>query len=294
MKKVLYMAICMFSLNMVAQISTKLKPIGPEDDLELYYRDADGDSYGNPNISIYRKNPIPGYVLNALDCDDTDPNININVVWYLDSDGDGLGDVNAPLISCTQPTGYVNNASDNCPAVFGINNGCPAATLTSHNFGNYNYIYEETLQVASTETTYNTIADQQKIRNIAFFDGMGRQVQSRAIGKSPFGKDIVTHTTYDNLGRQARAYLPYASTQSNGLYETGGDSKTVAQYNTAKYGNTTNPYSEKLFDNSPLNRVLETGAPGAPWLADPNSDTDHTVKMNYAVNTGTQTVDKIQ
>lgn len=42
-----------------------------------YYRDQDGDGYGNPSDSISTCAPIPeGYVSNALDCDDSDPSVN--------------------------------------------------------------------------------------------------------------------------------------------------------------------------------------------------------------------------
>ncbi|MEI7663527.1 MAG: hypothetical protein WCK34_15065, partial [Bacteroidota bacterium] len=41
-----------------------------------YYQDADGDGYGNPNVSIASCVAPAGYVPNADDCDDTNPNIN--------------------------------------------------------------------------------------------------------------------------------------------------------------------------------------------------------------------------
>ena len=294
MKKILYIIISLYTLTNFGQKKLKvLEPIGGGISLN-YYRDADGDSYGDSNISIGLTSPLAGWVLNPFDCDDSNPNITKGIIWYRDQDGDTFGDPNLSITRCTQPLGYVQNNTDSCPTVYGTNNGCPSAGLTTHNFGNKNYLYEEVLQVAATEATYNSIPESNKIRNISYFDGLGRKTQTRAIGQSPLGKDIVSHHEYDALGRQSKGYLPYVSTQNNGFFETGGQAKTVAHYNTSKYQNTTNPYSEQVFDGSPLNRLLETGAPGASWKVNTASNYDHTTKMGYATNTATSNTYKIR
>ncbi|MCX6278290.1 MAG: hypothetical protein NT004_09355, partial [Bacteroidetes bacterium] len=41
-----------------------------------YFLDADGDGYGNPDVSLFTCSPPAGYVLNGLDCNDNDPNVN--------------------------------------------------------------------------------------------------------------------------------------------------------------------------------------------------------------------------
>ena len=41
-----------------------------------YYLDADGDGFGDPLISVESLCPVPGYVTNKLDCDDSDPEIH--------------------------------------------------------------------------------------------------------------------------------------------------------------------------------------------------------------------------
>ncbi|MEM9687506.1 MAG: DUF6443 domain-containing protein, partial [Bacteroidota bacterium] len=97
--------------------------------------------------------------------------------------------------------------------------------------------------------------------------------------------DLVTPIVYDQFGRQTKEYLPYPSTTQNGNIHLNPLAEIEAHYNIPKYGNTTNPYSEKILEASPLGRVMEQGAPGTPWMANPLSDTDHTIKFRYGTNT---------
>ncbi|MEL7006238.1 MAG: DUF6443 domain-containing protein, partial [Bacteroidota bacterium] len=105
---------------------------------------------------------------------------------------------------------------------------------------------------------------------------------------------MVNHITYDELGRQAISYLPYEAQSS-----TFGQLKTVDVINdindyyfNKNSGDFTgvnsledvNAYSESIFESSPLNRVIEQGAPGVSWKVDPDSDDDHTVKQEFTVN----------
>ncbi|MFN5619882.1 MAG: T9SS type A sorting domain-containing protein [Flavobacteriales bacterium] len=60
-----------------------------------YYADTDNDGFGNPNVYIESCNPVPGYVSNTSDCDDTDAAINpsaIEVCDGVDNDCDFLID----------------------------------------------------------------------------------------------------------------------------------------------------------------------------------------------------------
>jgi hypothetical protein len=98
-----------------------------------YYRDVDGDGYGNPyNITDACSAP-PGYVSDNTDCYDTEPNINPGVAevcdevdnncdgqvdegvkntYFRDADGDGYGDMNKITDACLAPTGYISDNTD--------------------------------------------------------------------------------------------------------------------------------------------------------------------------------------
>jgi hypothetical protein len=77
-----------------------------------YWRDADGDGYGNVSIRVDTCSPPAGYVANDDDCDDADSAQHPNTRWYLDSDGDGYGNPSVSLTQCAQPASYVMNATD--------------------------------------------------------------------------------------------------------------------------------------------------------------------------------------
>ncbi|WP_299441270.1 DUF6443 domain-containing protein [uncultured Aquimarina sp.] len=88
--------------------------IGPDGDKITYYRDADGDGYGNNNtLSLDIKYaPTSGYVSNHTDCDDTKASINPGITWYRDIDGDGYGTNSITKKQCYQPSGYVSAGGD--------------------------------------------------------------------------------------------------------------------------------------------------------------------------------------
>ncbi len=98
-----------------------------------FYRDADGDGFGNTAITIQACTSPPGYINNNADCNDVNASIKPNAVeicnglddncngatdegvtttFYRDADGDGFGNTAITIQACTAPPGYVNNNAD--------------------------------------------------------------------------------------------------------------------------------------------------------------------------------------
>ena len=259
-------------------------------DGDYLYLDQDGDGYGTK--LIYKKGcqEAGQYVFNSGDCDDNDVTINPTNIWYSDADFDGYGDPNMTTTSCDQPYGYVANNLDQCPLEGGSNFGCVVIGNTALS-DNKNYIREvtslEPLQVIDETTNANSYID-----NLTYFDDRGRAEQTISITAGGQQQDIVTHLNYDNLGRQIKGFLPYALNTASGdkSFRYNDFSSTANFYNTTKYENTLNPYSEKHVEDSPLNRILEQGAPGSDWAVDRLNDTDHTIKFDYKTNIDTDLV----
>jgi RHS repeat-associated protein len=148
-----------------------------------------------------------------------------------------------------------------------------------------NYVKTTTYRVPTSTTPSPTAW--QKVVNVSYFDGLGRPIQQVAHGQSATGKDIVTPITYDAFGRQDKEYLPYVpTTMASQDYKTNALADVGTFYNTAAYENTLNPYSQKLLEASPLNRVLQQAAPGNNWALANNQ----TIKFDYQTNTATDAV----
>ncbi|WP_333625477.1 DUF6443 domain-containing protein [Sphingobacterium siyangense] len=132
----------------------------------------------------------------------------------------------------------------------------------------------------------------QENQTVQYFDGLGRPSQSVQLMTSPSYKDIIQHIEYDGFGRESTKYLPYAEKSGNGSFRT--EAKTT-QSDFYKVGGgwdtavvkTPNPYAITVFESSPLNRILEQGAPGAAWQPLAVMGTGHTVKTVYGTNTAT-------
>ena len=108
-------------------------------DATLWYLDADGDGYGDPDVRLYACEQPSGYITDGSDCDDgrsstypgadeycdgmdddcdgaTDEDDAVDqVVWYVDADGDGFGSDSeiTAVLACQAPSSqYLEDGSD--------------------------------------------------------------------------------------------------------------------------------------------------------------------------------------
>ncbi len=105
-------------------------------DPATWYQDADGDGWGNEEVTAEACDQPTGHTEQAEDCDDEDADqhpgadeycngedddcdgevdedtIDAETTWYADDDEDGYGDSGDVIVQCTQPSGYVLNAED--------------------------------------------------------------------------------------------------------------------------------------------------------------------------------------
>jgi RHS repeat-associated protein len=140
-----------------------------------------------------------------------------------------------------------------------------------------NYVRTKTYKVP-TSTTNTSPTPAQAAQSITYFDGLGRPIEQVAHKQAGNGYDIVTPVTYDRYGRQPKEYLPVVSGQTLNYHAV--DSAAVVGYYSSVTDPTSNPYSEKLFEASPLNRILKQAAPGDDW----HMGAGHEVRMDYQAN----------
>ncbi|MFD2098483.1 putative metal-binding motif-containing protein [Flagellimonas iocasae] len=80
-----------------------------------FYKDADGDGFGDPANSKNACTQPTGYVADKTDTDDTDASIFPGctaVAFYRDADGDGFGDPANSQNACAAPDGFVDDKTD--------------------------------------------------------------------------------------------------------------------------------------------------------------------------------------
>uniref|UniRef100_UPI002620A60D DUF6443 domain-containing protein n=1 Tax=uncultured Aquimarina sp. TaxID=575652 RepID=UPI002620A60D len=259
-----------------------------------WYLDADEDGFATSKLTQCN-NPGNGYtqtVLPVTDCNDSNAAINPTTTWYADTDGDGFGDSTSTITQCIQPTGYVADNTDQCPDISGTIAGCNGTPYQDVTFSNENYVYSRVYQREMTSSDSIRYTND-VIESIGYFDGLGRATQQIGIKASPDERDIVTHMEYDALGRQAKQYLPFERQNDPiGSYQMVDVATDINSYYKTKYADDftgmeaidINAYSESIFEASPLQRVLEQGAPGKDWKADKDLDTDHTIKFDWSSN----------
>lgn len=160
-----------------------------------------------------------------------------------------------------------------------------------------NYVRERDAMGRITDTVQFVAAGYGDVQETThYFDGLGRPIQTVQRQHSPGNNpvDMVAPVVYDQFGREVYKYLPYAA--GTGNTTDGGfkqdpftDQQNFYQnvYPTQQpaYNGEQVYYGQTNYEASPLNRVLQTMAPGNNWAGSGNG-----VSQQYLVNTTADSV----
>ncbi|WP_153395301.1 DUF6443 domain-containing protein [Chryseobacterium vaccae] len=118
---------------------------------------------------------------------------------------------------------------------------------------------------SKTYLDYNGTQPSKTLETVQYVDGLGRPKQVVNVKASPLGRDVVTHITYDEFGRQIKEYLPIpqAGTLNGAIVPNPLANASSTPYGSEKI------YAEKVLENSPLDRILEQKQVGTAWAGKP-------------------------
>ncbi|AUC77565.1 RHS repeat domain-containing protein [Olleya sp. Bg11-27] len=217
-----------------------------------WYRDIDGDGYGQNEISICATSQPVGYVNNNTDCNDANANYHTRV-WHLyDNDGDGIGGSKYQY-SCYPPLGgnyvTVGGDCDDSNASIGLASVVYYQDLDNDGYGDPNVSNVLCSQPSSGYVTnsldecpeyYGTLPNGCPANGIpedmnwlisrsydiqgsmvsnskAYFDELGKNTQNQVVDLKT-GKTWVNSTLYDVQGRAALQTLSAPVVIDNGTF----------------------------------------------------------------------------
>ena len=122
--------------------------------------------------------------------------------------------------------------------------------------------------------TATTLEGSQQLVTIQYYDGIGRPFEKVEKNITPNHDNKVFLTEYDALGRQYRQWLP-AMTNVDYLA-----SSSIPSTASSTHGGDTRPFTENVYDGSPLNRIVCVKTAGAAWASTP-------IKTEHLTNTST-------
>ena len=134
-------------------------------------------------------------------------------------------------------------------------------------------------QASRVSITDNGISVSNGVRTrttIQYYDGLGRPVESINVGTSPDKNDLVQVTDYSGLHLATKSWLP-VPIQTEGQYIEVSNIKTQAQ----SYYSDNRPFTETLYENSFLGRIVGNKRAGDAWENHPTSN-------DYDVNSGSE------
>ncbi|MDR0618871.1 MAG: DUF6443 domain-containing protein [Bacteroidales bacterium] len=142
----------------------------------------------------------------------------------------------------------------------------------SYTYGNGNDIQNSIKTLTMTDKNGSS----KPMETINYYDGLGRLMEQVFCGITSSRYDLITYQKYDVLGRPAEQYLPHPF---------GGNKGSFVNFSTFKSRlskTASHNYTFPVYENSPLNRVVEQYGAGTDWHISEKS-----IKTAYSTNTST-------
>lgn len=166
---------------------------------------------------------------------------------------------------------------------------------------NKNYVVTNTTQIPgiTDPTLVQSLSAEKVAQQVAYFDGLGRPSQTVSTQASVNKSDLIAPVVYDAFGREAKKYLPVV-TGNTGRYQEGlmdaAGNYLVNIYNNAadKIADDARPFSETVFEASPLNRPEKDFGVGLVWSSaagGSNKPVQHAYQINKH-GTGSNTTEE--
>ena len=133
---------------------------------------------------------------------------------------------------------------------------------------------DETSQVDISSGQVALHNDARGLITIQYLDGLGRPQQIIQQGVTPLKSDMVTLTEYDKVGRDNIHWLPTPIANNKGAFVDITAFKSTA---ISSHASDSRPFTETVYEPSPLNRVTAQKSQGAAWET-------HPVTVDYQAN----------
>lgn len=168
---------------------------------------------------------------------------------------------------------------------------------------NRNYVVTNTTQIPgiTDPTLVQSLAAEKVAQQVAYFDGLGRPSQTVSTQASVNKSDLIAPVVYDAFGREAKKYLPVVSGNTGryqeSLIDAAGNYLVNTYSNTSdKIADDTRPFSETVFEASPLNRPEKDYGVGLAWSSaagGSNKPVQHAYRINKHGTGSNNTEEKI-
>lgn len=128
--------------------------------------------------------------------------------------------------------------------------------------------YSSKVSGLTADTDIMQASEDKVSKSVNYLDGFGRPLQTVNVKASSNNKDVATVHHYDGFGRELKKYLPFERNTSDGRLlffnpETPQNALKAFYSNPQdEIADTAIPYTESLFEASPVNRLLREASPG--------------------------------